>query len=79
MGILLLPINDGGSKKKIKNITPNPVLNSLTIVYNPNNNDSDSSGSTDSLRVVDPSGVPVSFISQNAFSAEERVTRIAEK
>ena len=36
MGILLLPINDG-SKKKIKNVTPNPVLNSLNIVYNPNN------------------------------------------
>jgi len=78
MGILLLPINDG-SKKKIKNVTPNPVLNSLNIVYNPNNENSDSSSSNDSLRYVDPSGVPISFVSQNVFSAEERVTRIVEK
>jgi len=75
MGILLLPINDGSTKKKIKNITPNPVLNSLNIVYNP----SDGSDSSDSLRVVDPSGVPISFIPQSVFSAEERVTRILEK
>ena len=83
MGILLLP-----SKKK--RITPNPVVDSLHIVYTPvssstddegeRNGDSDSDGSTSksknaSMRLVDPSGVMLEFQSVTDFEAEEQLTR----
>jgi hypothetical protein len=63
MGVLLL-------QAKKKKILPNPVVESLNIVYTP----SDVSGG-DGLVLSDPSGVPVNFKSAATFSAEEKDTR----
>jgi hypothetical protein len=65
MGVLLLP-----SKKKV---SVNPCIQSLNVVYNPS-----SSSATDSeqgAKLVDPSGVPISFQSVAAFQQEEAITR----
>jgi hypothetical protein len=63
MGVLLLP-----SKKKI---TPNPVFESLQIVYTPSSSDVDDSD----MQVVDPSNVKISFVTASDFEQEERQTR----
>jgi len=65
MGVLLLQ-----SKKK-KLIIPNPVIESLNIVYNP----SPDVTSGDILFLKDPSGVPIRFQSVNMFTNIERITR----
>ena len=65
MGVLLLP----GTKRKM--IKPNPVVDSLNIVYNP----SSKSSSDEELIVTDPSGVPIRFQSEAVFSAIEKATR----
>jgi hypothetical protein len=65
MGVLLLP-----SKKKI---SVNPCIQSLNVVYNPS-----SSSATDfdqGAKLVDPSGVPISFQSVANFQQEEATTR----
>jgi hypothetical protein len=63
MGVLLL-------QAKKKKVVPNPVIESLNIVYTPSD---ESSG--DGLLLSDPSGVPIRFKSATTFSAEEQVTR----
>jgi hypothetical protein len=64
MGVLLLP-------SKARKITPNPAVDSLTIVYTP----SEGSGSKEELILKDPSEVGVRFQSVNDFVAEEKLTR----
>ena len=63
LGVLLLP-----SKKKV---TPNPVMDSLNIVYTPSND----SGSDVVAKVTDPSGIAISFQPASQFEAEEKITR----
>lgn len=63
MGVLLQPT-------KSKKITPNPAVDSLTIVYNPTND-----GDGDGMSLKDPSGLGVRFMSAKAFTAEEKITR----
>jgi hypothetical protein len=67
-----------------KNLTTNPVLQSLNIVYQPSQgtvvnvdgtgSDGDSDG--DLLKVVDPSAVPNVFEPIGLFEKRELVTRI---
>ena len=66
------------SKKKKKSIKPNPVLRSLNVVYTPSEGDSSTSIDTNAntLRVEDPSLVPISFISSPLFEKEEQMTRV---
>ena len=68
MGVLLLQM------KKKKKVIPNPVVESLNIVYTPSEETQDDDVGGD-LVLGDPSGIPVSFKSAKAFSAEEKVTR----
>ena len=83
MGILLLPT-------KKRRITPNPVVDSLHIVYNPAPSSSSNIGEDDEgesatskdnnntatrLRLVDPSGVVLEFQSVADFEVEEQLTR----
>mmetsp|Transcript_43665 Transcript_43665/g.105884 ORF Transcript_43665/g.105884 Transcript_43665/m.105884 type:complete len:412 (+) Transcript_43665:236-1471(+) len=75
MGVLLLP-----TANKRKKITPNPVVDSLNIVYTPSSDAADatdgaSSSSSSGMTVQDPSGVPVRFQSVSDFTNEEKVTR----
>ena len=78
MGVLLLPTTN-----KRKKITPNPVMDSLNIVYTPSSgsdpgsSSSSKNGDTSSsdMTVQDPSGVPVRFQSISDFEAEEKITR----
>ena len=65
MGVLLLP------SKQRKAITPNPVVESLNIVYRP----STEASSDDSPTLTDPSGTPVKFTSETDFTKVEKVTR----
>jgi hypothetical protein len=73
MGVLLLPT------KNKKKVTPNPVLDSLNIVYAPSSLSSDSddgsSSASNMMIVQDPSGVPVKFQSVTDFTTEEKITR----
>jgi len=65
MGVLLLPT------KQRKAITPNPVLESLNVVYKP----SSEASSENDLTLKDPSGVSIAFQSVTDFSAIEKITR----
>ena len=65
MGVLLL------QGKKKKKITPNPVIGSLNVIYNPSSEE----GSEQELRLKDPSGVPVRFQSASTFTKVEKMTR----
>ena len=65
MGVLLL------QGKKKKSIIPNPVVDSLNIVYKP----SSEAESRDPLILRDPSGVPIKFQSTDAFTKLEKITR----
>jgi hypothetical protein len=65
MGVLLLPSNQRN------NITPNPVVESLNIVYRP----SMESSSDDSPTLKDPSGTAIKFISETDFTKIEKATR----
>ena len=65
MGVLLLPT------KQKKGVTPNPVIESLNIVYKP----SSDGASGDELVFNDPSSVPIRFQSASDFTALEKVTR----
>merc|ERR1719343_443936 len=65
MGVLLLQV------KKKKSIIPNPVVDSLNIVYKP----SSEAESGDPLVLKDPSGVPIKFQSTDAFTKLEKITR----
>lgn len=69
MGILLL---QGPKRKKI---TPNPVLQSLNLVYRPSSGSSDE-GTGDEISFSDPSGTGISFVSVDRFEKEEKRTRI---
>lgn len=62
-GVLLLP-----SRK----VTPNPVVQSLGVVYTPS---SDADAGDTAMRVVDPSGVAYEFQSVSDFETTERITR----
>ena len=70
MGVLLLQ-----SKNKKKKITPNPVVESLNLVYNP----SQGADASEELVVADPSGVSIAFRPVERFEAEERATRVARR
>lgn len=69
MGVLLLP-----SKNK-KKVTPNPVFESLNLVYTP----SEGSDTSEELVVADPSGVSIAFQPVERFEAEEKETRVARR
>ena len=72
MGILLLQ-NKRGRKKTV---APNPVLRSLNVVYAPpEGGDGDSTPSLDP-QVMDPSSIPISFISQDYLETEIKSTAI---
>ena len=86
MGVLLLQ-----NKNRKKEVVPNPVLRSINIVYNdptttiptPNDDSSPSSGGGASPTVVnvepqimDPSSIPVSFIPQEYFEKEIKLTTV---
>jgi hypothetical protein len=66
MGVLLM------QKKGRKQTIPNPVVDSLNIVYTPSD---ESSGDVGSMIVVDPSGLPIKFQSVGDFSKLEQITR----
>lgn len=70
MGVLLLP-----SKKKV---TPNPVVDTLNLVYTPSE-ETTTNASTDGedafVPIPDPSGLPIRFQSVKTFEAEEKLTR----
>ncbi|VEU34687.1 unnamed protein product [Pseudo-nitzschia multistriata] len=65
MGVLLLQ----GKKKKA--IVPNPVIDSLNIVYNPSTEEE----SGQELVLTDPSGIPIRFQSAATFTKTEKLTR----
>lgn len=69
MGVLLLQ-----SKNK-KKVTPNPVLESLNLVYTP----SQGADTPEEIVAVDPSGVPIAFQPVDRFDAQEKATRVAKK
>ena len=82
MGVLLLPREKkrffGG---KLGPIVPNPVLASLNVVYagaagadDPGVDDADGGASSATLSAIDPSGVTISFASQDAFARELKAT-----
>lgn len=62
-GVLLLP-----SRK----VTPNPVVQSLSVVYTPS---PDADAADTVMRVIDPSGVAYQFQSVSDFEGTERITR----
>lgn len=64
MGVLLFPA-------KKKRLTPNPVVESLTIVYSP----AEGSEGQEVPLLVDPSGVSIKFQRVSDFESEEKVTR----
>lgn len=64
MGVLLL------QGKKKKSIVPNPVIESLNIVYKPSSEET----SGDAMFLKDPSGVPIRFQSADAFTKLEKIT-----
>jgi hypothetical protein len=66
MGVLLL---QGNKRKKV---TPNPVLQSLNLVYAPSNPEDEPPSD-----LVDPSGIKISFKSVGMFLAEEKRSRVA--
>ena len=68
MGVLLL-------QSKKKKITPNPVVQSLNIVYTP----SEQGDSSEEMVVTDPSGVSIAFQPVNVFEAQERSFRIRKQ
>eukprot|EP00580_Thalassiosira_gravida_P014310 CAMPEP_0201682160 /NCGR_PEP_ID=MMETSP0494-20130426/51481_1 /ASSEMBLY_ACC=CAM_ASM_000839 /TAXON_ID=420259 /ORGANISM="Thalassiosira gravida, Strain GMp14c1" /LENGTH=436 /DNA_ID=CAMNT_0048165917 /DNA_START=27 /DNA_END=1337 /DNA_ORIENTATION=+ len=76
MGILLLKNEKRG---RSKTVAPNPVLRSLNVVFAPpeggDDGDSDNTPSLDP-QVVDPSSIPISFISQDYFETEIKTTAI---
>lgn len=65
MGVLLIP---AGKKKKI---VPNPVVDSLNLVYSPS---PDAEGQ-DVPPITDPSGISITFQAVKEFEAEEKATR----
>mmetsp|Transcript_21506 Transcript_21506/g.46731 ORF Transcript_21506/g.46731 Transcript_21506/m.46731 type:complete len:400 (-) Transcript_21506:261-1460(-) len=68
MGILLL---QNKKKRKSGGVTPNPVLRSLNVVYAPPDGESGTTGDGDlDPQLMDPSSVPVTFISQDYFEKE---------
>ena len=71
MGILILPsVNPENKRKKIA-VTPNPVVRSLNIVYNPTNTDeNDPDGSSGALAFNDPSGVGIAFTPYSTFEKQ---------
>jgi hypothetical protein len=83
MGVLLLPREKkrffGG---KLGPIVPNPVLASLNVVYagagadadDPSVDDAAGGASSATLSAIDPSGVTISFASQDAFARELKAT-----
>lgn len=64
MGVLL-------QKSKKKKVTPNPVFDSLHVVYTPSAEAEDDSD----LALVDPSNVKLNFESATSFGATEKGTR----
>jgi len=68
MGVLLLP-----SKKK--KLTPNPVFESLNLVYTP----SQGVETSEEAIVADPSGVSIAFQPVERFETEEKATRVAAR
>lgn len=85
MGVLLLSSTGKKQKKnqkKKKNqkpLRPNPVLQSLDIVYNPSSSSPADDSTTAMGAVVDPSQVKLSFVSAGVFEKEEKVTRESGK
>lgn len=77
MGILLLQ-NDRRSRKK--NITPNPVLRSLNVVYAPTEGSDGGEGGPVDLdpQLVDPSSIPISFVPQDYLEREIKKTAIPQ-
>ncbi|KAL7430716.1 LOW QUALITY PROTEIN: hypothetical protein ACHAXH_003978 [Discostella pseudostelligera] len=78
MGILLLQ-----NKNRKKPVVPNRTLLSLNVVYTPSNDDGGGSSSSSSddradrtPRLLDPSSVPISFISQDSLEKEIKRTSI---
>lgn len=67
MGILLLQ-ND--RKRQRKGIVTNPVLRSLNVVYAPPDGESGTTEEDLSPELMDPSSVPVTFISQDFLEKE---------
>jgi hypothetical protein len=63
MGVLLIP-----SKKK--NLAPNPVFQSLNVVYTPSEGNDGAA-----LTMKDLSDVPIKFQSAQDFTEVEKVTR----
>lgn len=70
MGVLLLQ-----SKNKKKAVKPNPVFESLNLVYTP----SQGADTSQEIVAMDPSGVSIAFQPVDSFEAEEKATRVARK
>ncbi|KAL7537112.1 hypothetical protein ACHAWF_005666 [Thalassiosira exigua] len=84
MGVLLLPTDKRGfGRKKGADVSPNPVLRSVNVVYAPSGGDDGSGGgggegggTSASPRLADPSRVPISFVPQDDLEKEIRATAI---
>jgi len=77
MGVLLLSSTGKKKPKKLKNrrpLRPNPVLQSLDIVYTPSDTGGEDDGGVMG-GVIDPSQVGLSFTSAGVFAREERKMR----
>ncbi len=72
MGVLLLQ-----AEKKGKNLSVNPAIRSLNIVYQPSGGTMVDESSGD-LKVADPSGVPIAFEPVELFDKREQSTRIID-
>jgi hypothetical protein len=70
MGLLLLQAD----KKLARSITPNPVVESLNVVYSPSVG-SNQSDDNQFPTMVDPSGVVTTFQAVDTFKSEELITR----
>jgi len=82
MGILLLPPTQPkegffSRSKTIKSVKSNPALQSLNIVYTPNETDADTTTTPAVIKPIpDPSQVPIALIPSAVFENLERSSRV---
>lgn len=82
MGVLLLPNQSGGRfRKTAAAVKPNPVVQSLNIVYTPSDGGGEGGDENEfsvgsSVIATDPSQIPISFQSVKSFEREVKATKV---